>query len=227
MLGPTDKGLGAADKGNWNKAFLLWDRRIRKELKVNAKQTGNGYHVNKPPPLIQGKITETKNSNIALDPDIVRVMSEGVPKERFLLPQTSYQDIGWCQTIMSESRPRSTITGLYNWSNEFKPRPRSQHPHDHHVGLVTLSGDFGHPEHIAGHHTDNNDDAVSTTSSAVHRQNEVIEERIASFQQWLPRIGQRKYFHPTCNSEISLYADSYVKSMACGPFSKTARMINR
>ena len=225
MLGPTDKGLGAADKGNWNKAFLLWDRRIRKELKVNARPTGNGFHVNKPPPLVHGKITDIKNSNIDLGPEIINVMAERVPRERFLLPQTSSQNIGWCQSMLSGSRPRSTITGLHSWNQDFKPRPRSEHHLDHHVGLVTLSGDFGDPEKIASHHVD--DDAVSTASSSVHRQSDRMDEQISRFKQWLPRIGQRKYFHPTSNSEISLYADSYVKSMACGPFSKTARMINR
>ena len=214
MLGPTTKGLGKGEEGNWNKAFLLWDRRIRKEISVNARPTGNGYHVVKPPPLVQGKITEIRDITTKLDEDILEVMAERVPRERFVLPQTSAQDIGWCQALNSSARPRSTLTGLVNWKQSFKHRPRTAHPQDHHVGHVTLVGDFG-------------EEAMSTDNSAAHMQGDRVEEQITNFQQWLPRIGQTRYFHPTSNSDLSLYADAYLKTMTYWPFSKTAKSVNK
>jgi hypothetical protein len=215
---------------NWNKAFLLWDRRIKKENKVNGKPSQSGFQIVKPPPLVASKVTDKPLSAKIVDEELVNIMAERVPRDTFLLPQTSYQDLGWCQKLMTATtpcRPHSTITGLYNWNRDFHQKSKVSHSQDHHLGLVTLTGSNKLPEEIATRGNHHDDDAVSTTSSAVHRQNDRVDEHIERFVRWLPRTGQTRYFHPTSNSEISLYADAYVKSMNYGPFSKTARALNR
>lgn len=250
-VGPTDKGLAAYDKGNWNKVFLVWEHRIRKENKVNA--------------VVPASRTEQPRQ-----------------PARFLFPQTTSQDIGFLLDPDSGAK-HSVITGLTNFYKYKNSIPRT-----HHLGLVTLTGDFlndrhlGHeatakrraqsevsanrsrlsaiseeekPEnsrlfqvpgdwHLRPHEwayilsrsrdelnkeSENLSDTISevqsTTSTAVHRQYHRTRREMTEAGKFLP--GKTPYNFPLSNSDVAVYADAYVKSFACGPFDKHQLLVNR
>jgi hypothetical protein len=247
-VGPTDKGLAAYDKGNWNKVFLVWDHRIRKENKVNA--------------VVPAPRTEPPRS-----------------PARFLFPQTTSQDIGFLLDPDTQAK-HSVLSGLTNFF-----RYKNEIPRNHHLGLVTLTGDFLNDRHLAREATaqrravsevsarsapssqsenpensrlfhvpgdwhlrphewayllsrareipgdssgvspDSISEVQSTTSTAVHRQHRRLQARMREAAKYLP--GKTPYNFPLSNSDVALYADAYVKSFACGPFDKHQLLANR
>jgi hypothetical protein len=243
-VGPTDKGLAAYDKGNWNKVFLVWDHRIRKENKVNA--------------IVSAPRTEPPRT-----------------PARFLFPQTTSQDIGFLLDPDTGGK-HSVITGLMNFCNY-----KNEIPRNHHLGLVTLTGDFLTAQdarnrraqsevslrsspvacatssenskfcqvpgdwHLRPHEwayiasrnrpdgdaeksetiPDTISEVKSTTSSAVHRHHERMRAQMKQAAKFLP--GHTPYNFPLSNSDVALYADAYVRSFSCGPFDKHQLLVNR
>jgi len=41
-------------------------------------------------------------------------INDYVPRERFLMPQTTYQELGWCSSVMQQGG-KATITGAVNY----------------------------------------------------------------------------------------------------------------
>ncbi|KAF4661456.1 hypothetical protein FOL47_006667 [Perkinsus chesapeaki] len=142
------------DKGDLNKEFLLWAQRIEKENKINAKITGSPFTLARPPELVANKPTQenfSKRRPSLAEPGALLdnlKKAAAFPRDKFLLPQTTAQDLGWLLgegkgLIAKGMHPSSVTTGLGNWRRNF-PRP-PERAETHHKGYVTMLGELEHP----------------------------------------------------------------------------------
>lgn len=110
VIGPTDAGMDKFDKGNRNKMYALWSQRIDSELKVNVS-TDRVFRVASKPQIMAEKVNNVDPRNVRdvfteeFDhPPVSEINDmkflgiEAHPRDRFNIPQSTYQELGWMAT---------------------------------------------------------------------------------------------------------------------------------
>ena len=110
VVGPTDAGMSKFDKGNRNKVNLLWNQRIEAENKV-CISTDRVFRVASTPHIMCEKpnnwdpnqTRDVLKEEFGHPPaeeinDIKFLGIEAHPRDRFSLPQSTYQELGWANT---------------------------------------------------------------------------------------------------------------------------------
>lgn len=69
--------------------------------------------------------------------------------------------------------------------------------------------------------------AVSIPTEFVAQVDASLHATVERQKPFMNRIGTNKWFHPLNSNEISAYGDAYVRSMHCGPHSKSQLLISR
>ncbi|KAF4666077.1 hypothetical protein FOL46_003284 [Perkinsus olseni] len=143
------------EKGDLNKEFQLWAERIEKENKVNAKITDSPFTLARPPEVVANKPNQEtfgthRKASVVDTGDLLDNLRKAAafPRDKFLLPQTTAQDLGWLlgdgKGLLSKGMcPTTVTTGLGNWRRHF-PRP-AEREDTHHRGYVTMLGEFDYP----------------------------------------------------------------------------------
>ena len=199
---------GTEDMTNANR---LWVKRVIAENRVHGVITNDVFPLYQSPALVSRKITEKKsvlrNANDEQTFKEIRAKNtfcnvSQLPREKFLLPQTSSQELGWLASQSLLTRKGSeTLTGLSNWEVSYAPKEHKPYLLDHHVGLVTCLGDFSYPE------------------KRVEDEEQVVRNLTSKALTFLP--PQTPYYHPKVNSDVCIYAEGFQKNYGCSRFSKS------
>jgi hypothetical protein len=144
---PED-GLRGEARENKNLANFNWTVRVNGENKIHTKG-GSEYRVAadmNPRNLMCAKVNEHNPVYHDLDPKQLRKLSglskseadktnfnlrtnEYVPKERYMFPQTSAQELGWAMSVAKQVG-KPTMTGAYNFRSGKYPVMKNAGPED-------------------------------------------------------------------------------------------------
>ena len=151
---------------DYNKANLQWANRIAKEKSYSPSQSDSvqlishgsvtsvqGKISNLPAPFVhRQRVLEFMNLREAAESNSPIFPTSFSPRLKFLLPQSSSQDLGWSLSgqfpTMQRKREveqKGTITGLYNSKNEVSRSNSVPRRFGHTLGYVTLVGVDSHP----------------------------------------------------------------------------------
>jgi len=124
----------------------------------------------------------------------------------------------------SNSEPPAALSEPFGSAVYF---PGDYHLRPHEWSYLMSKVNFETSEFPTETESSRNVSAVSIPTTIVRGVDTSLRSQLQRQREFMNRIGSNKWYHPLSSNDVSAYGNAYVRSMNCGPFSKTQLLVSR